>query len=174
MYAGSSDGFVYKTTDGGRAWRLASGGLIRRSPAGVDALAIDPRTPTTIYMGSAHGVVEMTDAGGVFKSTDGGKTWKQINRGLPSPNGTPSANDIVIDPRSPRTIYLGGYGDLWEDDGAGVFKSTDAGETWAMFSRGLAGDGSGGRAAEKLAIDARGLALYAGTRNGVFDFRYAR
>jgi hypothetical protein len=40
----------------------------------VEALAIDPLTPSTIYAGAENGVL---------KSMDGGGTWNEANIGLP-------------------------------------------------------------------------------------------
>ena len=40
----------------------------------IQALAIDPSAPGTLYAG--------TSGGGVFKSTDGGVSWSAINTGL--------------------------------------------------------------------------------------------
>src|SRR3989449_11713344 len=45
----------------------------------INALAIDPQTPTTLYAG--------TSGHGVFKSTDGGGNWSAVNTGLTSPYG---------------------------------------------------------------------------------------
>ena len=69
LYAATSSGGVFKTTDGGGSWR----------PTGLTgtfalALALDPRTPTTLYAG--------TEGGGVFKTTDGGGSWTPVNTGL--------------------------------------------------------------------------------------------
>ena len=68
----------------------------------VEALAIDPRTPTIIYAG--------TTRGGVFKSTDSGRTWRAINEGLANLRVTV----LVIDPNDPFTIYA-------STEGNGVF-----------------------------------------------------
>src|SRR5262245_6650452 len=40
----------------------------------VNAIAVDPSTPTTVYAG--------TDSGGFFKSLDGGDTWNPIDAGI--------------------------------------------------------------------------------------------
>ena len=59
---------------------------------GVQTLAIDAGTPTTLYAG--------TDGGGVFKSTDGGTTWSAVNTGLTSL----SVPALAIDPQTPTTV----------------------------------------------------------------------
>src|SRR5450759_2663750 len=43
----------------------------------VEALAIDPTTPATLYAGTNNGV---------FKSTDSGGTWADANKGLTNLN----------------------------------------------------------------------------------------
>src|SRR5262249_5908493 len=88
-------------------------------PAGgrVAALAIDPRTPTTLYAG--------TSVDGVFKSTDGGSSWVAANTGL---TNTP-IGALAIDPLTPTTLYAG--------TGGGVFKSTDGGSSWVAATTGL-------------------------------------
>src|SRR5689334_20616012 len=62
---------VFKSTDGGASWIASSGGLT----AGLrfQTLAIDPKTPSILYLGSN---------GGVFQSATGGASWHPINNGL--------------------------------------------------------------------------------------------
>jgi len=109
----------------------------------VNALAIDPRTPTTLYAAGD----------GVFKSTDGGNTWSAVNTGLPAL----FVNALAIDPTTPTTLYAGiGI------SGGGVFKSTDGGNTWSAVNTGLTTP-----YVDTLAIDPRTpTTLYAGTVDG--------
>jgi photosystem II stability/assembly factor-like uncharacterized protein len=82
----------------------------------VSCLAIDARTPTTLYAG--------TRGGGVFKSSNSGQNWKAINSGLTS-------TDIValaIDPSAPATLYAGTSSGSGLD--GGIFKTTNGGESW--------------------------------------------
>src|ERR1035437_1750922 len=71
VYAGTSDGGVFKSTDSGGSWAAASTGLTNLY---VSSLTINPMTPATLYAG--------TQAGGIFKSTDSGGTWATANTGL--------------------------------------------------------------------------------------------
>ena len=79
LYLGETedeDGFyaLLKSTDGGADWTSiwnASNGL----QSGLNALAIDPVTPTTLYAGLYTGV---------FKSTDGGASWNVTALKIPS------------------------------------------------------------------------------------------
>jgi photosystem II stability/assembly factor-like uncharacterized protein len=108
----------------------------------INALAIDPLTPTTLYAGTRHS--------GVFKSTNGGGDWSAVNTGLTSI----SVSALAIDPVTPATLYAG--------TGDGVFKSTNGGENWIAVNTGLTNISA-------LAIDpAMPTVLYAGTLGGVF------
>ena len=67
----------------------------------INALAIDPATPTILYAG--------TDGDGVFKSTNGGENWNAVNTGLTNTN----VFALAIDPKTPTIVYAA--------TGAGVF-----------------------------------------------------
>src|SRR2546427_666080 len=85
----------------------------------VGVVRIDPVTPSTLYAGmvfeGGHYPV-----GGVFKSIDGGHTWSNSSMGMPT---NPNIYSLVIDPKTPSTLYAGNF------DG-GVYKSLDGGATW--------------------------------------------
>jgi photosystem II stability/assembly factor-like uncharacterized protein len=105
IYAGSSTGALFKTTDGGRTWigqDLAPGSNI------VNAIAVDRRNTNTLYAATYLGLI---------KSTDGGDHWTVVNSDLVG------CRALALDPRDPDKIYAG--------TDHGVFKSTDAGLNWA-------------------------------------------
>jgi photosystem II stability/assembly factor-like uncharacterized protein len=83
---------VFKSTYGAGVWTAVNTGL---TASRVQALAIDPLTPTTLYAG--------TQDGGVFKSTDGGEAWSGINTGLTATD----VRALAIDPLTPTTLYAG-------------------------------------------------------------------
>lgn len=89
----------------------------------VQDIEMDPTNTETIYVGAA--------SGGVFKSTDGGSNWSSLF----DAQSSLSIGDMAIAPSDPNTIYVGtgepncGGGSVTYD-GAGLFKSTDAGTTW--------------------------------------------
>ncbi len=76
--------------------------LTSQGPDGgsVQALAVDPSAPGTLYAGTANA--------GVIKSTDGGATWNAVNVGL---NAT-AVQALVIDPTTPSTDIALGNGDI--------------------------------------------------------------
>jgi len=95
LYAGTFD-FVYfgyqgdddrngvlKSADGGVNWGTT--GLIK---TGVDALAIDPINPNTLYAATRGFYSEPKGIRGLFKSTDGGVSWFAFNNGLTHLIGT--------------------------------------------------------------------------------------
>lgn len=73
-----------------------------------------------------------TVGGGVWRSTDEGLQWKNITDGkLPGPSSSIGA--VAVAPSDPMTIYVGtGEADIRSDviPGDGIYKSTDAGQTW--------------------------------------------
>lgn len=114
VYASSGQALV-TSTDAGDSWHAAGGGLPDR---GILALAIDPMTPSNLYVGM--------DEAGVFRSTDSGSTWSAANTGFTNPN----IFSLAVDPVDPSTLYAG---DLFH----GAFRSTDAGGTWTAVNNGL-------------------------------------
>jgi photosystem II stability/assembly factor-like uncharacterized protein len=153
LYAATEYG-VFKTTNNADTWRLTS-----LSSVDVYATAIDPANPAVVYAA--------TRGQGFFRSTDAGDTWTRTD--------DPIMRDVivyslVVDPSAPNTIYAGGRragvdGFTSGDWGGGVFKSTDAGRTWAAQNNGLP-EGW----VYSLAVDPRVPGrLYAGTHSmGVY------
>lgn len=121
---------VYKSTDAGKTWRNV--GL--QDTQQISRVRIDPRNPDVVYVAALGHVWGANPDRGIFKSTDGGKTWKKILYKSDRTGGT----DLVVDPGNANNIYAA----LWEvyrtpyslvsgGPGSGLYKSTDAGETWA-------------------------------------------
>jgi photosystem II stability/assembly factor-like uncharacterized protein len=83
-----------------------------------------PGDADLFYMGAV--------GGGIWKSTDYGLTWKNISDGKLH-SASPSVGAIAVAPSNPKIIYAGmGESDIRTDmiPGDGVYKSTDAGQTW--------------------------------------------
>ena len=117
VVAGKGGG-LFKSMDGGKTWDEIYIGLTETAiyslHTKINSLVIDPKTPTTLYVGTSYTY-------GVLKSNDGGKTWNTINNGIEFPKY--SVNSLAIDPSTPTIIYAG------TDDG-GVYKSINGGESW--------------------------------------------
>jgi hypothetical protein len=89
------------------------------------ALVINPVNANIMY---AAGV-----AGGVWKTTNAGASWAPVGDLL----ANIAMNSLALDPVNPNVIYAGtgeGYFNGDSVRGAGVFKTTDAGESWIYFT----------------------------------------
>ncbi|HEY3975459.1 MAG TPA: hypothetical protein VGM18_20835 [Candidatus Sulfotelmatobacter sp.] len=85
------------------------------------AVAGVPGDASTFYFGAVDG--------GVWKTTDAGVVWTPIFDSQP----VAAIGALAVAPSEPKTIYAGtGESDIRSDlaSGDGVYKSTDAGQTW--------------------------------------------
>ena len=104
------------------------------------ALAGVAGQPAVFYIGAVNG--------GVWKSNDYGRTWSPIF----DSQSTQSIGAIAVAPSNPNVIYVASGEGLARPDlsvGDGIYKSTDAGKTWAHL--GL----RGGQQIPGLAVDPR-------------------
>jgi photosystem II stability/assembly factor-like uncharacterized protein len=88
----------------------------------VTAVAGVASRPATFYMGST--------GGGVWKTEDFGQHWQNISDGF---FATPSIGAIRVYQAEPDIIYVGTGSDGLRSNviaGKGVYKSTDAGQSW--------------------------------------------
>ena len=94
----------------------------------VVAVAGCPADPMTFYFGAC--------AGGVWKTTDGGQTWLCTTDGFFK---IAAVGAVAVAPGDPNVIYAGTGEACIRNDvshGDGVYKSTDAGKTWANMGLG--------------------------------------
>ena len=85
----------------------------------VNAIALDPSDPNTIYVGAP--------AGGIWKSTNNGIDWTPLADNLPQIG----VSGIAIDPNNSDIIYIStGDDDAGDSYSIGVLKSLDGGATW--------------------------------------------
>ena len=89
--------------------------------ARINTIALDPIDTSVIYAGFS--------AGGIFKTTDGGQNWKPVF----DHQAYLAIGDIAIHPKNNKIVFAGtgdpnisGYPFI----GDGLFRSTDAGNTW--------------------------------------------
>lgn len=111
----SSDGILYRTTDGGKTWIK-----INHKDKGLRNVAVDPKDPFTIYLGSY--------SNGLYKSIDGGENLSRIGEDLPEGCWTNLIwiAQILPDPKDHNLVYAV----EWE---SGLYESTDKGKTWRFI-----------------------------------------
>jgi photosystem II stability/assembly factor-like uncharacterized protein len=125
IYAGSASGGVWLSTSGGVTWEPI---FDKESTLSIGAIAIQQDNPAVVWVGTGEGNPRnsLNGGDGLYKTLDGGKTWKKI--GLEK---TRHIHRIIIDPKSPNTVYVGAIGSPWgEHPERGVYKTTDGGATW--------------------------------------------
>lgn len=108
---------VDSDTFGGLEARSIGPAVMSGRVSAIDAVA---GGRLTIYVGAA--------AGGVWKSDDGGVRFKPV-----FDKYNPSIGDIRIDPRNPKTVWVG-TGESWVRNsvsvGDGIYRSNDGGDSW--------------------------------------------
>jgi photosystem II stability/assembly factor-like uncharacterized protein len=129
---------VYKSTDAGKTWVH----LGLREGQQIPALVVDPRDPNKVFAAVLGHPYGPNQERGIFRSTDGGNTWQKI---LYKDENTGGSN-IEMDLSNPDVLYASLWEARegpWEDNnqfqgiGGGLFKSTDAGNTWHPLTNGL-------------------------------------
>jgi len=122
LYAGTDDGKVQMTRDGGKRWQEIMEGLpYQKWVSRIVASAYDL---PTVYM-TQNGKRDDDFTPYVWKSTNYGKTWVDISKGIP----VGPVNVIREDPKSKEILYAGTDG--------GVYVTTDGGKTWNALGTGL-------------------------------------
>ncbi len=117
-YFGTPGGGLWKTVDGGRTWQPIFDQVHVPS---IGAVALAPSNPNIVYVGTG----EQLEGNGVYKSTDAGATWTSI--GLADVRHVSS---IIVDPRDPNIVLVGGYDFFSTGPRRGVFMPTDGGKNW--------------------------------------------
>jgi len=122
IYAGTDDGRLWVTKDGGKAWQeitsgLAPGKWMSRVVASAYKLG-------TVYL-AQNGKRDDDFTPYVWKSTDYGKTWASLAKGIP----VGPVNVIREDPVDGNILYVG--------TDMGVYVTTDGGKTWMVLGGNL-------------------------------------
>jgi photosystem II stability/assembly factor-like uncharacterized protein len=115
----------------------------------VTALAAGPRGSRAVFVG--------TRERGVLRSRDVGQTWGAANDGL----GGPAVHGLALDPRAPARLHA-----AVRDRGAGIYRSTDGGDSWTRMHEGPDGDVDV-LTSVNLPAGMGGILLFAGTSQGL-------
>ena len=127
LYAGTDDGIIQCTKDGGQNWEKITVDKLPKTPstAFVNDIKADLFDENTAYVAlDNHKFGDYQPY--LFKTTDGGKKWTSITNGIPE--GTLIWR-IVQDHINPKLLFLGTE--------YGLYVSLNQGEKWHKFSSGL-------------------------------------
>lgn len=121
VYAGTDDGKVYRTLDGGANWTNVTGTLPQRW---VTSIECDPFNQATAYVTlSGYRFHDQMDH--VYKTTNNGNAWTGINGNLPDI----PCNDIKADVMNAGVYYLA--------TDAGVYFTANSGSNWSPAASGM-------------------------------------
>jgi hypothetical protein len=106
---------LFRSTDGGKSWTLVSGSAAVASAAAIATIAVDPKNPAHILIGTNSAVRGGTGVSGgytfpipgappsaLYESVDGGATFTAT---LAQPVAV-----IALDPQDTGTVYAGTFG----------------------------------------------------------------
>ncbi|HTP12543.1 MAG TPA: hypothetical protein VMM37_02910, partial [Bacteroidota bacterium] len=111
---------------------------------------VNPKDSATVYVAAMGDLWNASTERGLYKTTDAGKTWSAVLTGPKGYENKIGCGDVLLDTDNPATVYAALYarrrtpwsftaGPDYTDgkDLGGIFKSTDAGQTWKKLEQGL-------------------------------------
>ena len=129
IYAGAAYGGLWRSLNSGNTWSPMSDDEVSLS---CGSIAVDPTDTDIIYFGTGEATYSAASyyGRGLLKSTDGGITWKNL-AGYFMNNSYCSR--ITIRPGNPSQLLAAMGVD-------GLYRSTNAGETWTRLAQGRCDD----------------------------------
>ena len=130
ILAGTESG-IHRSADQGTDLAVDSRGVSTGAAdafsAPIGAIAFDPQRPSRVYAGIGRPRWNKGGVGAIYCSDDTGLTWRLISAGqLPA---DAIVRDIELKPGDSQTILVATQ--------RGIFRSDDAGQTWAASTEGL-------------------------------------
>lgn len=131
---------IYKSTDGGETWIHM--GLPQSER--IARIVVHPKDGSIVYACVPGKLWSDSADRGLYKTIDGGKNWALVLKGA---NLSTGCSTLALDPKNPDVMLAG----LWDfrrkgwtfrsggdgpdaPSGSGLFRSSDAGKTWAELA----------------------------------------
>jgi photosystem II stability/assembly factor-like uncharacterized protein len=126
-FVGAASGGIFKSINSGISWFPIFDDQPMLSIGDIEISALNNNL---VWVGTgepnAGGGSLAYDGDGVYKSDDGGNTWQA--KGLTAAG---SIGKVKIDPNNDNIIFVAAMGPLFrKDTNRGVYKTTNAGDTW--------------------------------------------
>ena len=127
---------LYRSTDAGRTWTHLGLEATRH----ISRIRVHPHDPDLVYVAAQGAAYGANPERGVYRSTDGGGTWELVL----FVSDEAGASDLSMDMTNPRILYAAFWDHRrypWQvrsgGPGSGLWKSTDAGDTWNRIDEAL-------------------------------------
>ena len=118
IYAGTDDGRIHITKNGGKNWNEITSGLMKNK--WISRVVASENKMSRVYL-TQNGKRDDDFAPYVWKSEDYGNTWDNITANIP----VGPVNVIREDPSDEKILYAG--------TDTGVYTSTDRGKSWSVL-----------------------------------------
>jgi len=126
---------ILKSTDNGNSWTNV--GLYDSHH--ISDIILDKNDPDVVLVAALGHLYSQNEERGIFKTVDGGKTWKKTL----FINSNTGIINLGEAPENPSVLYAAAWErerQAWDFKGSGensgIYKSTDAGDTWNLITTG--------------------------------------
>jgi len=139
LYGKNTDRGLFRSTDGGDSWENVL--FVSDSTSCIDVV-VNPENADIIYAATWERIRMPWQRryGGltsrIYRSFDGGENWEQLTNGLPADDEETGRIGLAISASEPNVLYASYTTDYITNEFNGIFRSDDAGTTWAQVDNG--------------------------------------